>query len=269
MTARFPWWMLVLLIASFLTGCSVIPGAPWKYAGWTGVLLSSAAWFLVLLTIGAIGLISEGDSDGAGMLGCCVVGYPLLLWGASFCDYGTTTATAHSRVTRIPTYAGDPDEDPSSDYGHGSSSASVQALENQLDEWKTRRNKLTTLRSTLKEDKEKVVRELKTAGVRSGADLRQNEVAKVYADELLEIVKASKIVERESDAIELAITTTESLLRRVRRQEMIAEAGITDAELQEFAHITVKLNESLQTSGSEELNALQLEDVLKQELDIR
>ncbi len=269
MTARFPWWILVFLIASCLTGCSVIPGAPWNYTGWIGVLLSSAAWFMVLVTTGTIIALFEGEADAGAAFGCCIVVYPLLLWGVSFCDYGTAPAPAPAGLTRIPSRAGGTDEAHSSDYGHGSSSPSVQSLENQLDEWRTRKNKLATLRTTLKDDKEKVVRELKAAGVRSGADLRQNDVAKVYADELLEIVKASKLVEREEGAIELAITTTESLLRRVRRQELIAEAGITDAEMQEFANITVKLNESLQTSGSEELNALQLEDVLKQELDIR
>jgi hypothetical protein len=74
---------------------------------------------------------------------------------------------------------------------------------------------------------------LRNLGVTSSADLAQNYRARAHAEEFAEIVGFLRGLRRKKAVLDRAFFDLEAVLRRVRRQQVVRDAGLTDAELTE------------------------------------
>jgi hypothetical protein len=143
------------------------------------------------------------------------------------------------------------------------------ALETSLDKWREQHQKLLQLLEEMNKEKELLICSLRESGIFSGEDLNEKSEARIYADELLEIVKTKAMVEGKSKSLLFAITQGESLQRKIHRQQRLQQAGITSEESAEFEELRIEIEDMLYTESKseEDGNVLQLDEVLNRELE--
>jgi hypothetical protein len=146
----------------------------------------------------------------------------------------------------------------------------VEELREKSDTWKDQQAALGTVLERLQSDKQVLAAKLRAAGVQSAGDLSKDDPqTRLLATELVEVEKQIRAVDRKSQAYESAIDRMDSIVRRLERKAMIADAGISEDELAEVAETTMQMDQDLQDAlaadgGSAEL---ELEAVLNDVLE--
>jgi hypothetical protein len=145
--------------------------------------------------------------------------------------------------------------------------AQIKAAELQIERLeKSRKANGAILEKCLKE-KQDIVARLKSAGVKSGEDLKGNPKARKYADDLLKLSNELEGYERVDAAFEDGIAQCKALVRRLEQSLVLDEAGITDQELAEVSAAILRLNEKQGVAPAGlPTDLLKLEKLLQKEL---
>ena len=130
------------------------------------------------------------------------------------------------------------------------------------------RTKLTPALSRLTSDVEDVKTRLKSSGVLTSADLKGNTRARVLAQELAEAIRFRNAVAASLDVHKNAEFELDSVLRRLKRFELVTNAGVPEGDF-------VRMNATLQLLDGQiadragqpkELSTVELDELIDKEL---
>jgi len=130
------------------------------------------------------------------------------------------------------------------------------------------RNKLTPALSRLSSDVADVKTQLKRIGVLTSADLKGNTRARVLAQELAEAIRFRDAVAASLDVHKNAEFELDSLLRRLKRFELVTNAGVPEGEfLKMNATLRVLDGQIAEKAGQpKELSTTELDELVDKEL---
>jgi hypothetical protein len=113
-------------------------------------------------------------------------------------------------------------------------------LPTRMEKWKERRAQLGTLLASLERDRIQILERLKSLGVTSVEQIAANSRAKVYAEELRDVLKQKESLQKQLDQYELAILKAEFRQRSTERR--LSTQAINDKDLDELAHDAIILD---------------------------
>jgi hypothetical protein len=123
--------------------------------------------------------------------------------------------------------------------------------------------RLSSILTKIDLDRTVIVQRLESLGIKSKDDLKGNEVAKVIAEELFEIIKRRDLVKKDCEDVNLRIEKIGSVLRRLARQTTVDGTIVSEQELDEMlSNISSKLDDTKIKSAE----SVEIGDILDKEL---
>lgn len=242
------------------SGFQFLPCFPWLYSGLVPVVISVLTWLVWGLTM--FGIFAVRDQQEPAILIFMIMGLVfnglLSFWQI---EIGTETPVTASAAQATPATIS-PTLTDSVVMPH----AETAELDKRIAGWKKSKSKLGVLLTTLEEDRLTLLRQLHQKGVRSPSDGSSDPRAKVYLDELREVLKQQVLLQRKHDEFDLAILKSESRLRTIERRLAASDAGVNDPELKELTRSIIVLDESLATESETEVPR-ELDTLLEQQLN--
>jgi hypothetical protein len=144
----------------------------------------------------------------------------------------------------------------------------LETWKNKLADWKEKQVATEQARTKLDGDKEELVLKLGRAGVNAPMDLKTHPQARIYAEELQEVVAQIDLAKKKYREREEAIERMESAIRRYERITLLRGAGIDEQDLTEIGKTIAELEVKLAKISNEKGPAasLELEVTLEKEL---
>lgn len=139
-------------------------------------------------------------------------------------------------------------------------------LEVKIKELGVKRAAFDKVLNILKKEKTETIEALTNLKINSVAGLKDNPLAQRKAARLQEIVQEMDSIQRKTVEYDLALDQGQTVLRKLDRQLILKEAGISDDELHEVTVTLTLFDEKLKASDTRVTTPLQVESVLKKEL---
>lgn len=144
--------------------------------------------------------------------------------------------------------------------------ATLSQLKSKLAAYQKSARHFASLLPELQKSKKQLVDRLRELDVRLASDLKNKPEARTLAEELAELVQQIRVATVKRTEYKKASDTIESLSRRLARRDELKNAGLTDEELEEASQLMAELDDRFNVASSDVEKALNLEEVLRNEL---
>jgi WD40 repeat protein len=141
----------------------------------------------------------------------------------------------------------------------------LEQLNTRIEEWKSKRSKLSGLVSNLDQDKKNLVRDLHLLGASPTDQKSSNPKASVLLAELRDVLKQSVVFDKKHKEYDLAIFKSESRVRTFERRIAAKEVAGSDEELTALIRSMAELDQELDSESEDEI-PIELDDMVKNAL---
>jgi hypothetical protein len=141
----------------------------------------------------------------------------------------------------------------------------LEQLNTRIEEWKSKRSKLSGLVSNLDQDKKNLVRDLHLLGASPTDQKSSNPKASVLLAELRDVLKQSVVFDKKHKEYDLAIFKSESRVRTFERRIAAKEVAGSDEELTALIRSMAELDQELDSESKDEI-PIELDDMVKNAL---
>jgi|688.fasta_scaffold84377_3 hypothetical protein len=138
-------------------------------------------------------------------------------------------------------------------------------LNTKIEEWKTKREKLSGLLSNLSRDKSSLVTQLKQLGAGPTNQKSDDPKVSILLLELREVLKQLTVFERKHNDYDLAIFKSESRVRTFERRISAEEVADNDEELTGLIRSMAELDQTLDSENQAEV-PIELDSLIKEAL---
>lgn len=139
-------------------------------------------------------------------------------------------------------------------------------LEAKVKELQAKLTAIQKVSADLRTEKTEIIKDLNDLKITSVSGLKGNVKAQRKAQRLQDIVSEMVVIDKHADDYDAALDQGKAVLRRLERQLVLKQAGISDAELVEVRTTITIFDEKLKGSVSVIQAPLQLEAILRKEL---
>jgi hypothetical protein len=143
----------------------------------------------------------------------------------------------------------------------------LEQLNTRIEEWKSKRSKLSGLVSNLDQDKKNLVRDLHLLGASPTDQKSSNPKASVLLAELRDVLKQSVVFDKKHKEYDLAIFKSESRVRTFERRIAAKEVAGSDEELTALIRSMAELDQELDSESKDEI-PIELDDMVRNSLAI-
>lgn len=244
--------LLLQTLPRSTSGLQLIPLLPQNYVSWIASACSVVCW--IMIAIGGIGFAAnqhEGPIEATALALVGILGAGLLSGVLSFCDLKpeASAADAPRTVKKKTTSQSDQLEKPPSvtklqdakDF-----SALVQSYKDKIFQLEQRKAAQTKATEKLVESKQSLLEQIKQLGITNKQELMAHKAGKDLAEELGELVGMVTKLINETEVVDLATQRFQSRLRRIERQVMLKDLGLSmEEEYKQLSQIDRELQEEL------------------------